>query len=701
MEDVKTGGVAGRALCALAGVLLLLVWLAGMSLDDDRLCSSVPLCFGFAAVVGLALAGMVAGVRPAKPTPMFFVGLGAGLYFLVRCLSGDMLSEIWRELPLILGCFVFYGAGYMLAQRRGGSVLIWSLALAVAVNVVYFILIRHQLIPIEAKGRPTMSLAGGNTLRNSLFTYRNFTAMFLVVAGGVLVCRPAWVGWKSWGAVFGALVGMGGFVCATFTESRAIAALTVFMLVCAWGLWAIIRLYSAKNVGVGLVLSGFILFVGIGVLLGELFMGNELVQKIAEVDTHGRKQIWDEIMSLLPNVPWYGHGAGATTWQLVPITSTYSLTNYAHNEYLQAWVDYGIVGLLLMLVVLLGHLAAGYWCLASEEVGRERRALVAACMLMLLAFAACSAYDFVWHNVSLAGMTAFACGVLAAPFPDRAESLFSHRKWAPGSRPSLRLVRPMGRCGLSLCCTCCLCLAVGCAWFACRLLPGWVAQWQYNALYHAGASDAQRAAFLEEVMPAYPDPELVDHYVSLRVPTASNAERAAALDRREAMIRMALQSNPHQLFMVVTLVDVLGRKGKYAEAEGLMRDFFLPDGQPSSSFANWPAYYGLNLLYWGRQKMLTGDKGSALSMMEYALRLRKHARDFRHSAPFAGELVGSRYKATAAYVKARRKDIQMLQMIGTVADDSWKQPMRPGGSPALYRRWAEDTEEPASSESKP
>ncbi len=684
MDDVKTGK-AGSILSMVAGVLLLLVWLAAMSLDDDGLCNSVPLSFGLAAVLVLAIAGMVLGRRPARPASTALFGLAAGLYFLIRCVTGEMLSEIWRELPLILAAFTFYGAGFLLAQRRGGAALTLALSLGVLANVAFMFLQREFSIPVELKGRPTMSLTGPNGTGCALLMYRNFAAMFLMIAGGVLVCRPFWSGWKGKSSFLAALIGMVGVVCSCLCGARSVVGLLPLMLVAAWVLWAILRLYSGKEAGYGLILSGLALFVGVGVLLGELFLGNELMRQLTEVDTHGRTELWAEICRLLPEVPWFGHGAGATPWQIIPVTRDYAFPNYAHNEYLQAWMDYGIVGVGLLVAVLLSHLAAGFWCLASEDVGRDRRALVAACMLLLISFAGCAVFDFVWHNVALVGLTAFACGVLASPIPNRGESLFSRRKWAAGYRPSLRPVRPAGRNVSALCCVGCLTLAVGCVFFGVRLLPGWVAQWEYNGLCRAGASAAQRAAFLEKVMPVYPDPELVDHYMELRVPGGGRA----AQDRKEAMLRMALQANPRQLFSVVMLVDVLGRKGKYAEAEALMRDNFLPDGQPRSAFANWPAYYGLNLLAWGHQRMLLGDRARALSMMEYALKLYPHADAFRHNSARARAVQYSRNKTMAAYIAARRVDVKLLRTIGVEKDDSWRQPLRPGGSPSLYARWAD------------
>ncbi len=681
MNDVKTARV-GNFLWGMAAVLLLPVWIASMPLDDDRLCNSVPVCFGLAGVVLLGVLGLLLGARPARPTLTCLLGLVAGLYFLIRCLTGDMLSENVRELPLILTAFVFYGAGYLLAPRWGGVALSVALVVGLVANMVFFFLLRDGAIPIEATGRPAMSLAGANGPGSALFTYRNFAAMFLLTAGAVLIFRPIWVGWEGWGDFGASLVGMVALACSYLPASRSVLALPPLLVVAGWVLWFIIRLYSGRGLGWGVVLTGLSLLVAFLVLLGELFLGKTLLALISEVDTHSRTEIWGSIYSLLPQVPWCGYGAGATQWQLVPVIDAIgAMPNYAHNDYLQVWVDYGIVGFVLMLAVLISHLTSGFWCMASEEVDRSRRSLVSACMLILLAFAGCAVFEFGWHNMALAGMTAFACGVLAAPVPTRREPWLRKRTWASGSKPPLRPVLPMGNVGAALCCTAAFMLALGCGAFAWRLLPAWRAQWQYNALCQQGASHAERVLFLEEVMRFYPDPALVDHYVTLWPP----ADRADNEARKEEMMRLALRSNPHQLFTVVMLADLLGRVGRCEEAEELMREHYLPGGMPGTRLANWPGYYGLNLLRWGQLRMAQGDHGSALSMMEYALNLWGHASEFHLHREG-----GRRRRVTNSFIAARRVDVDMLRAIGVEKDDSWMSPMRPGGAPALYEQWGHE-----------
>ncbi len=561
-----------------------------------------------------------------------------------------------------------------------------ALMFGVLMNMAYLLLFRQPDFPIEASLRPAMTMAGANSRGTTLFAYKNFAAIFLMVGGAVLVCRPLWTGWKGRGSLLVVLVGAAGIAASCCCGSRSVLVLLPLLAVGGWLLWLVMRLYGNKGIGWGTVLVGIIVFLGLVGTVGDLFLGHSTLQKLLEVDTHLRTLVWKHICNILPDVPWYGHGAGASQWQIVPFYTEWQTPNYAHNEYLQAWVDYGVAGHALMLLVLGCHLTLGFWSMASEEVSAGRRALIAACLLILSAMALCALFEFVWHGFAFAALSAFACGVLASPVPGRSESLFSRRRWAPGSTPSLRPVRLMGRGAMACACIACVLLAAASMGLGWRLLPAWGAQWQYNALCHAGASGGERMEFLERAVEFCPDPELAAHYVTLEPPPG----RADNLLRMEVVLRRVLESNPHHLFTVVMLADVLGREGKCEEAEMLMREHYQPGGQDGTLLANWPGYYGVNLLRWGCQRMASGDYASALSMIQYALKISRHSFSFADACGIRSEgrrrETGFR-KKIPAFVATCRVDMETMRAIGVEPNHAWQQPMRPGGPRALYSRW--------------
>ncbi len=688
MEELNEGK-AGGTLLTVAGGLLALLWVASMSVVDGNACTAVPACMGLAAVLLLAVVAMVMGQRPARPTPTFLLGLGAGLYFLLRCAASDSVVEVWREQAVLLGAFVFYGAGWMFARRRGSAALSAVLAVAVLVNILYFFLMRNPDVGLEWAGRPTVSLVGENTRGVTLFVYKNFAGIFLMLAGAVLLLRPLWVGWRVRGALFGALVGLAGMVCACFCGTRAVLLMLPLLLLGGSLLGFVIRLYSGKNVGwLWPLATGLTALVAL-IAVCDLFLGNTLVERITSIDTHLRTQIWRDICRVAPDAPWYGYGTGASQWMIVPIFHEWQTPNFAHNEYLQAWCDYGVVGAVLMLLVLVAHLSSGFWKLASEELSVERRVLTAMAMLLLAMMACCAVVDFVWHSFALAGMTAFACGVLASPAPRRDEPFWHRRNWAKGSRPPMRPVRVLGKPGSALACMGCIALASACLWLGWRLCPAWQAQWEYNEACRNHAPTTLRRQMLLQVMPEYPDAGIADHYVML-------PREGEPWDWRklETLLRLALKSNPRQLFVVTMLVDTLDYQDRYAEAEALMREKYLPGGQRGTMLTAWPAYYAVNLLRWGKYMMAQGELEAALSMMSYALRMEQHTMIIPDTLHRPGRTweeprLSPRW---LNFLSSCRADVRAMRAVGVEPDDSWQQAMYPGGPTALYARWGKERE---------
>ncbi len=704
MEDLNTGGLArpplpARALLTLAGALLAVLWLASMSMVDGHACSAAPFCLGLAAVVLLGVLAVVLGARPARPTAVCLLGLAAGLYFAARCAATEYPVEAWGEGALLLGAFVFYGAGYLAAQRKGAvNAVLVVLAIGVLANILYLHLLRDPSIPQEITGRPETALTGKNSRGATLFVYKNHAGAFLVIAGGVLLCRALWAGWRSFGGLVCALAGLAGIACSFFCGTRAVFLLLPVLAVAGWLHWFVIRLYSSKGVGLGATLTGVALLIGLVAMVGDLLMGHKLMGDILSIDTHLRTDIWECALRAAANAPWCGYGSCAMQWQILPFYNELAAPNLAHNEYVQCLADYGFAGLLLMLLVIGGHLSAGFWALASDETPAERRVFVSACSLALLSLAAVSIADFMWHSFALVTLTAFACGVLASPVPKRRRPLFSRRQWASGSLPPIQPVRPMG---LSLCALACvgaLALAAGCGWLGWRLTPAWEAQWRYNELCHdPAATPAQKRDFLAGVLPGYPDSGIVDNYVYL-----CYADQSWDWKKLEEQLRIALRANPRQLFCTTMLSDVLRHQGRHEEAESLLRDAYGPGGLKRTALENWPGHYALNLLAWGKQRLSEGDHGSALSMMEFALNMQEHGCVLGPATRWRGGekpwKAFNEIRSNRDFLASCQVDVDTLRALGVEKDDSWKQPLRPGGPGALYQEWGSQRSKKAHSD---
>lgn len=667
-----------------AGVLLALLWVFSMAAVDAHAFSSYPVCLGLLLVLALVAAGMLRGCRLVRMGWLGWAGLAAGGYYLLRCLCSYAVVDSWCEAVLIMGAMVYYVAGVYAAQGRGHGFVFAVLAVALLANVVAFQLVGVPGAELEWTGRAAQTPAGPNSRPVTLFVYKNFAGVFLCAGACVLGGWALWAlrGLNRVAVLLVAVVALGvSFMCGT----RAVYLVLLLALPGFWGMQLLVKLYSDRKIGWPDYLVGLLMLVGVVLLVYEFLFGSWLAAVLTGADSHLRYLIWGAVCEVLPTVPFYGCGANVTQWEIVPWYNEWQLPNYAHNEYLQVWVDYGLLGLLLMLGVLLAHVVQGVRCMASERVAPARRVLAGLAALLLVLLAGYAAVDFPWHSFALVAMSAFACGVLASPFEYTKEPIFGRRRWAAGSHAPVVPVRAQKWPGRVVLLVLLAALAGGLGWLGCTLRPAWKAQWAYQELCRPGADpggDARRA-LIAELLPRYPSPALMDTYFML--PPTHNQN----LPLRENLLRQALAANPRQLFTLTMLVDVLGAQGKYAEADRLMRENYVGESMPGSLLNNWPAYYAYNLLIWGRNEMQQGNHSRALSLMSDALAINRvhriHFNPIWRSGPQPWNEHGGIKPGLPALIRNCELDCRMLRAIGTQPDDSWQQPCTPGGKTALYR----------------
>ena len=663
-----------------AGVLLGVLWLASMCTVDSHAYSALPYMLGLGLVLALGMGGYVCGLKFVRMPILAWCSLAVGGYFFARSMHSYAVVEAWREQALILSCAVFYVAGVYAGQQQGDKGMLWWIGLGALVNMVAFFAMRLPAADAMWLGRPTMSLTGPNSPGVTLFVYKNFAALFLSLAGCVLVWRALWVGQWSVARVGQVIWGLASIVLSCFCASRVILVVVAVAALAGWVLWLILRLYSGRRVGGWTLLVGVSMVTLLGIGLYDLFFGNLLSFLLTGVDSHLRYLIWSNLCDVIPNAPAWGYGTGASQWEIVPTFNEWHTPNYAHNEYLQAWVDYGTIGVLLLVLVLLVHLGCGLLFIASERVDEARRAKLAMACLVLVLMAVVAGTDFVWHDFSLAGMTAFCCGVLVTPRP-RAEFSLKNwgRKWAAGHGPRVVPVRAQGLVGgiaLLLVSSGILC---GCWQLWNRTSAAWAAQWQYDAMVQRGASADEKRAFLGQVMQHYPDPRVMDCYALLPYVAAPD------WTEMENLLKLALQANPKQLFTVVMLADVLGRQGKCEEVEKLLRRTYVGDGMEGTMLTAWPSYYSMNLLQWAQLECRKGNLGRARSMFNYAFRVGQFK---TLTAWRRGERTWTEGGSIQRmqFVQLCQADAKMLNDLAVPEDHSWQQPLEPGGKPSLYRR---------------
>lgn len=665
-----TETLTGRAAC----VLLALVWLVSMSVGDANAYSYVPMLAGLALVILLALSAMIRGAKVVRMSMTGWCSLAVGVYFLVRCLCSFSVVESWREASIILGCGVFYVAGVYAAQGRNLRPVLTVLTIAIVLNVLAFVYTHATDLPMEWLGRPLVGPGGLNHRPVTLFVYKNFAGTFLLITG-MTVCALAW--WARLSFMRRALLFLiGGIACyvATCCGTRSIYMLPPLMIPVVWTLWVVLRLYAEEKNGMAVYLSGFIIIVAVCVGIALFLLDPGVFSQIVAIDSHSRFEGWKDVCRFLPDAPLWGYGASSVQWLVLPyFCANYSSLNYAHNEYLQAWADYGVLGIAAMLGVLVVHLVRAFRVLGSEHTTASQRLMTVAAALVLIGWSVSSFVDFFWHNFAIAGMTAFSSGILASPY-------------ASAVRGRIKRPIPAGVFGKA---PLALFAVAGCSlsiWLISLSFPVWVRQWEFNALSRVGADEdgTLRRAMIAELLPDYPSPALTDQYV--RIPRSGDPWQE---DVR--LFRIALQGNPRQLCTVTMLGKTLTDHGLYEEAELLYRRYYPGDGPQSTLMMDWVSFYSLNLLSWGQACMAKGDVSGAYSRLAYGVNITKKTkfpafdRTWR-SDEHVWEVNGKLLPHWGDYVRHRQQDVSVMEQIGATKDDSWMQPMEPGGKPSLYRR---------------
>lgn len=673
----------------LALILLGAVWIFSMSGVDSNAYSALPVTIGVGIVALLIVSGVCSGYKLVRMSMLGWISLvGVGGYFLARCCMSYSIVEAWREGALILGCMVFYLMGVYAAQLKSSGWFYGVILVAVVLNILYAYLMNYTETPMIYTGRPEIGLSGVNTRPSSLFMYSNVGGAFLMI-GGFLLLNMAM--WALRARFLYALIGIISVVLSFYYEADVVYVLFPLLLVGFILVQFAVRLYEGKRIGWAGVLCGIAVIVAAGVGVCELVLGHELFSQTMSVDTSGRDYVWDKALIVAFRAPLWGYGASAAQWEILPIyTFLVSSPNFLHNEYLQAWVDYGILGLMFVVGVIVLHAGVGLWAVASNHIEQEKRKRKLLAFIAVAALAVCAFSDFFWHFYSIAAMTAFCCGVLAAPYTRERITRPWQRKWVSSSKQSLVPLRAQGMFGSGMMALFCLAMVAYAGWLSVKLYPAWMVQWKFAALCEPGKDeDARERHFLQEqLLDVYPDAIIMEYFYSMPLSGIS-------WQRQELALKKVLSANPKNYFIVSMLGDVLCQQKKHAEAEALYRKHFshcqLPRAFTAYIVRRWSSYYAYNLLRWGYQRMRLGDEQQAYSMMDYALNMNAVQRiRFDYQCRKDNEVWNQRpgaHPEAKGFIQKCTKYVELFKVLGVQKDESWKMPMEGSVGGPLYQEW--------------
>lgn len=152
--------------------------------------------------------------------------------------------------------------------------------------------------------------------------------------------------------------------------------------------------FSKVIIGIAILLIFACIFFYIGTLGDNNIF--ERFETIQEDQGSGRTEVWEEAWRLINNQGFgnYLIGNGFNT-----VVENSFLLLSAHNDYLEAWFDFGLIGVLLYSIAILGYLRITFLCVLRKRKYAPEMVLLASTIIVLSLISHIAIYY--WFNVIL------------------------------------------------------------------------------------------------------------------------------------------------------------------------------------------------------------------------------------------------------------------------------------------------------------
>ena len=295
-------------------------------------------------------------------------------YFVVRACLSPVLDLGVEDLMLILPAGLLYLiAGHGLAGKSGARFrqgLAWI--------VVILLLMHLGSCLLQLGGGDGYSLASyfTSTSRPSqaniagMYSYYGSFGNFGVIAGILCLSLGAWgrFGWGIRGIIF--LLGLMALSFVVLSQSRS-AVVSMVLALAVFGVMTYMSVAKQRDALRTKVRVLVVAIVGLSLLLG-LFAGVKVFQNRANnasgadvvFDSGVRLAFWPMAVEQWQDNPIVGAGSRSYSYECFRYWSPNLSTaennpEFVHNEYLQLLADYGLIGLLCILILIVGHLMMG------------------------------------------------------------------------------------------------------------------------------------------------------------------------------------------------------------------------------------------------------------------------------------------------------------------------------------------------------
>jgi O-antigen ligase len=137
--------------------------------------------------------------------------------------------------------------------------------------------------------------------------------------------------------------------------------------------------------------------------LGAPYFG-KILESRGNLSSSGRSEALASAVDLIERNPWTGVGVGQARFFVTGPGGRDAVALYAHDEYVQTFVDLGVVGAVLLLILIAAVVL---------QLRRRGGPLWAGAVAALAAFAVHSGLDFLWHIAVLPLLAGLLTGLAA------------------------------------------------------------------------------------------------------------------------------------------------------------------------------------------------------------------------------------------------------------------------------------------------
>lgn len=198
------------------------------------------------------------------------------------------------------------------------------------------------------------------------------------------------------------MLSLGGVAC-SYSRGPYVYACVVF---------AILLFYGGKKLltllGIGAVTAGGILIVFNGTIKRLLTVLNN-----KDISVNTRKLLWDAIGDMIEQKPIFGYGTGFDNVRQM-LHNTYNIKQpHAHNIFLEAWVEHGIIGPVLLLGI---FIVFAINAIKLIRMGKKQREIGVTLFASVVGFFLCGSTDCLFYGLKPLQYFMMVLGISQAAF---------------------------------------------------------------------------------------------------------------------------------------------------------------------------------------------------------------------------------------------------------------------------------------------